>query len=93
MNLVDKIRNYFDPMLSCEQVNNFILDYLEDRLPKETHAKFEKHLKMCATCTPFLDQYKQTVEFVAVDGQIEVPADLAEHTMSFLRENLPSLNK
>ncbi|MFK7846502.1 MAG: zf-HC2 domain-containing protein, partial [Rhodothermales bacterium] len=47
-------------MLSCEQVNNFILDYLEDRLPQETHAKFEKHLKMCATCTPFLDQYKQT---------------------------------
>ena len=78
------------PMLSCEQVNGFIIDYLEDRLPADTKSKFDKHLEMCPGCTPFFDQYKQTVEIVAKDGQIEVPADLAEHTMSFLRENIPN---
>ncbi len=91
MNIISKIRHMFKPMLSCEQVNGFILDYLEGRLPDETKNKFESHLQMCAACTPYLEQYKQTVDIVAKDGKIDVPADLAEHTMSFLRENLPNI--
>ena len=93
MNFLHKILHRFRPMMSCERVNEFILDYLEDRLPQETRKKFDEHLKMCPCCVPFLDQYKQTVEMVATEGQIEVPQDLAEHTMSFLREQLPSLQK
>ncbi|MEM8485146.1 MAG: zf-HC2 domain-containing protein [Bacteroidota bacterium] len=93
MKLLHKIMHLFRPMMSCEEVNDFILDYLEGRLPRETKLKFEKHLEMCPCCVPFLDQYKQTVEMVATEGQIEVPADLAEHTLSFLREQLPSLQK
>ena len=93
MNIFHKIRHLFRPMMSCEQVNEFILDYVEERLPNETKAKFDEHLKMCPCCVPFLEQYKQTVDMVATDGQIEVPADLAEHTLSFLREQLPSLQK
>ncbi len=82
----------FKPSLSCEQVNEFISDYLEDRLSADTKSKFEKHLEMCPGCSPFFEQYKQTVEMVAVDGKIEVPSDLAEHTMSFLRKNIPNFN-
>ncbi len=80
-------------MLNCEQANSFIMDYLEDRLPAKTRAKFEMHLEKCAKCTPFLDQYKKTVELVAEDGQIEVPPDLAEHTITFLRDHLPDLQQ
>ena len=90
MNLIAKIRNLFQPMLTCEQVNNFIMDYLEGRLTDDVRSKFEKHLQMCASCTPYLDQYQKTVDLVSQDGQIEVPADLAEHTMSFLRQTLPN---
>ena len=80
-------------MLSCEQANDFIMDYLEDRLPAKTRDKFETHLEKCARCTPFLDQYKKTIELVSQEGQIEVPPDLAEHTLAFLRENLPNLQQ
>lgn len=93
MNYIDKIRHLFQPMLTCEQVNDFIMDYLDDRLSDDIKSRFEKHLHMCASCTPFLDQYQKTVELVAQDGQIEVPADLAEHTMLFLRQNLPDLKR
>ena len=89
MNLIDKIRHHFQPMLTCEQVNNFIMDYLEGRLSEDVKSRFEQHLQKCASCTPYLDQYIKTVELVAQDGQMEVPADLAEHTMSFLHQNLP----
>ena len=80
-------------MLTCEQVNDFIMDYLEGRLPADIKSKFETHLQMCASCTPYLDQYQKTVEMVSQDGQIEIPSDLAEHTMSFLRQHLPSFQK
>ncbi len=93
MNIIHKIRRYFRPSLTCEEINEFILDYVEERLNEETRAQFEEHIKMCPCCVPFLEQYKKTVEMVATDGKIDVPADLAEHTMSFLREQLPSLQQ
>ncbi len=93
MKLLDKLRQRFQPMLTCEQVNDFLMDYLDGRLAEDVKSKFEKHLQMCASCTPFLEQYQKTVELVSQDGQIEVPADLAEHTMSFLRQNLPNFQK
>lgn len=80
-------------MMSCQEVNNFIMDYLDGKLSDETLDGFEKHLKMCPKCTPFLDQYKKTVDLVAEDGQIEVPSDLVEHTLVFLRDKLPELQK
>lgn len=91
MNIFDKIRRHFRPMLSCEQANNFIMDYLEDRLPAKTRVQFRTHLEKCTKCASFLDQYEKTVELVAEDGLIEVPADLTEHTLTFLREKLPEL--
>ena len=80
----------FNPTLSCVQVNDFILDYLEGRLPDETREKFEKHMETCPPCERYLEQYKQTVAIVSEIGKIDAPSDLAEHTMAFLKQNLPN---
>ncbi len=86
MTLLKKIRHLFSRSLSCEEANAFIADYLEGRLDPTLRSRFEAHLHMCPACTPFLEQYKQTVELVRDDGQIDVPAGLIEHTLSFLNE-------
>ncbi len=88
MNLLNKIKSKFNPMLNCEQVNQFIVDYLEGDLPVKTKKQFEQHLTMCPSCTPFLDHYRETIQVVHDDGQLEVPDDLIEHTIAFLREHL-----
>lgn len=95
MSFFDKIKNLFRPMpkLSCEQANGFIIDYLEGRLPEETRSKFDAHMKMCPCCTPFLEQYQTVVRLVAEDGKVEVPEDITEHTLKFLRANIPALEK
>ena len=88
MNLMQKIHSLFSPMLTCEKVNQFIIDYLEDELPAKTRKKFEAHLAKCEVCSAFFTQYKDTISLVKTDGQIDVPKDLSELTMSFLREHI-----
>jgi predicted anti-sigma-YlaC factor YlaD len=88
MSIIKRIQNLFRPVLTCEQANRFIVEYLEGELPTETEKKFEGHLDKCPCCTPFLEQYRQTIQLVHEDGQMEVPADLIEHTITFLREQM-----
>ena len=88
MNLFQIIKMKLRPSLTCQQVNEFIVDYLEDRLPHKTRIMFEKHLAMCPSCVPFFDQYNQTVELIREEGKIDIPPDLAEHTMAFLKQQL-----
>ena len=89
MNLIQKIVRMFNPMLSCEQINQFIIDYLDDNLPEQTKKKFEMHINKCPNCSAYFDQYNDTVMMVNEDGVLEIPEDLIEFTRSFLRENLP----
>lgn len=78
----------FNPMLTCEEVNQFIVDYLEGQLPQKTRTQFEQHLSMCPSCVPFLNHYKETIQILHDDGQLEVPDDIIEHTITFLREHM-----
>ena len=89
MNLLQKLMGIFMPMLSCEKVNQFIIDYLEHQLPEKTRTKFEAHIAKCKKCRTYFEQYNHTVTVVNEDGQLEVPEDLAKLTMEFLREHLP----
>lgn len=88
MNLIQKIVSMFNPMLSCEQVNQFIIDYLEKNLPDSVQKKFEVHLQKCPNCRAYFEQYNETVTFVNQDGQIEIPPDLAKITLEFLQDHL-----
>ena len=89
MNLIQKIMSVFNPMLSCEQVNQFIIDYLEGKLPPKTRSKFDAHISMCKNCGAYFEQYNQTVTMVNENGQLEIPDDLAKLTLEFLQEHLP----
>ena len=89
MNLIQKIMGIFNPMLSCEEVNQFIMDYMDDNLPQSTKKKFEKHLENCNCCKGFFDQYNSTISLVNQQSQIEIPEDLSKLTLEFLRDHLP----
>ena len=72
-------------MPSCSDVNRFLVDYLDGSLDVRTHRRFEKHLAHCRNCTTYLAQYRTTIDLVRSVSAPDVPAELAEHTIEFLR--------
>ncbi|MEQ9105411.1 MAG: zf-HC2 domain-containing protein [Rhodothermales bacterium] len=77
-------------MPSCEKVNTFIAMYLDNELPERDRKAFEKHLAMCGNCHAYFEQYKATIQAVKDADSVEIPSDLVEHTLEFLRSKAQS---
>jgi predicted anti-sigma-YlaC factor YlaD len=72
---------------NCKKVNSFLAEYVEGSLPDKTRMQFEEHIGMCKCCGTYFDQYKTTIELMKEGDEVEIPSELVEHTMSFLRKN------
>jgi RNA polymerase sigma-70 factor (ECF subfamily) len=79
---------YMPMMITCEQFEDFIMDYLEDALPKGTRRIFEFHIRACRECREYLAAYQRARdiarETVLVPTLNEVPEDLIEAVTSAL---------
>ncbi len=47
--------------LTCRELVEVVTDYLEDRLPPRDRLRFEEHIVICAGCTAYLEQMRQTI--------------------------------
>jgi anti-sigma factor RsiW len=47
--------------LPCQELVELVTDYLENRLPRDAHARFEAHLAQCSGCRTYLEQMRQTI--------------------------------
>jgi len=72
-------------MISCEEFEDFIVDYLEDALTPKQKFVFETHLRMCTECRDYFRAYRAAMDLVnrstdAVDGSLpdHVPEDLVK---------------
>jgi anti-sigma factor RsiW len=66
--------------LSCQELVELVTDYLEDTLPADERARFERHIGSCGGCTRYLEQMRTTIR---VTGELR-PDDLsadAERTL------------
>ncbi len=72
---------------TCEQINQFIIDYLEGEMDESTHARFEAHLRSCPNCAIFIEQYRSTVAVVGEAKDVDVPPALVDRTIDFLRNH------
>lgn len=75
-------------MYSCQKVDGFLLDYVEDRLDPETARRFEEHIDLCANCERYLDQYRETIRLVKELPTPPVPEELAWRTRTFIDQSL-----
>jgi anti-sigma factor RsiW len=48
--------------MTCREFVDFLMAYLDEELPAEQRAVFERHIRQCPPCGVYLDQYKQTVD-------------------------------
>jgi anti-sigma factor RsiW len=69
--------------MTCRELADFIMDYVNGELPGEVKSAFEKHLAVCPNCVNYLATYRTTVDlsrraFEADDGDptLQMPEEL-----------------
>lgn len=48
--------------MSCKDVADFLMDYLDGTLPLAQRVMFKLHIGLCRDCRRYIDSYKKTVE-------------------------------
>jgi anti-sigma factor (TIGR02949 family) len=48
--------------MTCHEITDFLMDFLDRELPAAQRAEFEEHLKACPPCVEFMQSYEQTRE-------------------------------
>ncbi len=70
-----------DPMMTCRELTEFLIDYHSGELPPEERARFEAHLTECADCVQYLRSYEETIRLARGalgDDDAPVPASVPE---------------
>lgn len=71
--------------LACASGVDLLMDYLEGALPQDLRDSIETHVAACERCTAFVASYRETPRIVRDATSFEMPAELEESLMKFLR--------
>lgn len=75
-------------MLTCENVIDLLLDFLEGALDPEVVAQLERHLAECPPCVAYLRTYRRTPGLARAAAREPMPDDLKVRLRAFLAERL-----
>ena len=64
------------PMLAtCEELEEFIGDYTDGTLPDKQRQKFELHLRLCVSCTRYMQNYQKAIALSQTSFEDSDPPD------------------
>lgn len=66
------------PLITCQQLIEFISRYRDHELTTQEHAEFERHLAVCPSCVAYLKTYEQTVLLAKASAHDPVPDGIPE---------------
>ena len=72
-------------MISCQQLIEFCLDYMDGDLPDDEQIGFRRHLAQCPDCVTFFETYRMTPELSREAMATKIPASVRESVRSFLQ--------
>lgn len=52
---------YMPMMVTCEEADQFLDDYLAGELPRKQHLVFEWHVRLCTGCRYYLERYRRSI--------------------------------
>lgn len=74
----------------CREIIALLADYLDGSLDPATHRSLQAHLEGCAPCVAFVNTYKGAVKAARELKEADIPPELKERLLSFLRKrNVP----
>ena len=69
--------------MTCRELADFLMDYLNEDLPDDVRAAFDRHLALCPNCVAYVKTYRTTIELGRrafaddeADAGTEVPDEL-----------------
>ena len=68
-------------MMTCREMVDFLMAYVEAELPGAKREAFEAHLSACPECEVYVEQYRETVRLgraVCADPDGPVPPDVPD---------------
>lgn len=68
-------------MLTCRELIEFLLDYLEDGLAPAERESFDAHLAICPDCVRYVDSYRTAMHAgrsAFTDPEAELPDEVPE---------------
>jgi len=68
-------------MISCRELVDFLMDYLDGALAEEERGAFERHLEVCPWCVAYLRSYRETVRLgraALQRSEAPVPGDVPD---------------
>jgi anti-sigma factor RsiW len=71
--------------ITCKQMTDLLLDYLNDRLSPAVKRDLQRHLRICPDCVHFLNTYKKTVAAARGVHPQEIPPRVRTNILKFLR--------
>ncbi|MBW2282429.1 MAG: zf-HC2 domain-containing protein [Deltaproteobacteria bacterium] len=67
--------------MTCQELADFLLRYLDGELPAPQGESFAEHLALCPPCKAYLTTYQKTVKLgqsVCADPEGPVPGDVPD---------------
>jgi anti-sigma factor RsiW len=74
--------------LTCRDVIDLLMDYLEQSLSPEALEGFEGHLVHCDACVAYVNTYKKTRELTGEVTRVPMPEDMRARLRQFLLDRL-----
>jgi len=75
-------------MLTCKDVIELLLEFLESTLTPNVLGNVERHLDNCPACVAYLNTYKKTQELTGEVTRVPMPEDIKARLRQFLLEHL-----
>ena len=72
--------------LTCQQLIDFIMSYLDDELPSDQRVEFDRHMAACPSCVDYLKTYEKTVLLAKSCGDDPVPDEVPESLVQAILE-------
>ncbi len=68
-------------MMTCRELADFLMAYIDGELPAKQGTVFEEHVGLCPGCKNYLDSYRETITLgksICQDPEGPVPHDVPE---------------
>ena len=75
------------PHITCQQLIDFIMSYLDNELPEGQRAEFDRHMAVCPSCVDYLKTYEKTILLTKACGTDDpVPEEVPESLVQAILE-------
>ena len=76
--------------MTCEEVTQVLIDYVDGELPAPQRAALDRHLAVCRACRDYLDGYRKTIAMgkraFLPNADTAIPDSLVQAVLAARRE-------